>query len=82
VAREEDESTGYVLSRALLLKLSRLAPATAKELCAAVGGGSALALRRAPEVLAAIAAGKEQGVSWEPACMCLPASCVPVHGLG
>ncbi|KAK9856803.1 hypothetical protein WJX84_004010 [Apatococcus fuscideae] len=50
-AREADESTGYVVSRTLLLSLSSLMPSTALELRAMLGGRSPVVGRHAEEVV-------------------------------
>lgn len=63
VAREEDESTGYVLPRKLLARVATGLPASLSALRELVGPGAKVVLRRAAEVLAVIAAA-QQVAAW------------------
>jgi exosome complex exonuclease RRP6 len=54
VARAEDESTGFVLPRAALLRLARELPVTAGDVARCAGRGAPVAARRAAEVAAVI----------------------------
>ncbi|GAB4823405.1 hypothetical protein N2152v2_010451 [Parachlorella kessleri] len=56
VARQEDESTGYVLSRANLVKLAQALPTTIAQVHRALGRGAPVVARRAAEALDAIKA--------------------------
>lgn len=61
MAREEDENTGYVLPRALLLKIAAGLPGTAEGLREIAGAGAKVVLQRAAEVLAIIDAARQVG---------------------
>lgn len=61
VAREEDESTGFVLSRAMLLRLAERMPASAREVQVALGRSCPVALRRAEEVAEVVCRSRLQG---------------------
>lgn len=63
MARQEDESTGFVLPRSTLARVAAALPATAAALREVVGGGSKLVLQRAAEVLAVVAAAQQAGPS-------------------
>eukprot|EP00887_Chlorella_sp_A99_P008044 scaffold12.g8044.t1 len=56
VARGEDESTGYVLSRAQLIRLAEAKPTSISQILRLVGRGAPLVSRRAGEVLRALQA--------------------------
>lgn len=51
VAREEDESLGYILSRAQMSNLSKFLPLTVHDFLCVLGKGALLAQKRAKEVL-------------------------------
>ncbi|KAL4436780.1 hypothetical protein ABPG75_003919 [Micractinium tetrahymenae] len=59
VSRELDESTGYVLSRAQLLKLAQALPKTVADIHKTVGRSSSVVSRQGAEVLAAIQAAQQ-----------------------
>ena len=59
IAREEDESFGYVLSRAQLITLAETRPITVAELSRVLGKGGAQVQKRAKEVLALMAVAKK-----------------------
>ncbi|KAK9816813.1 hypothetical protein WJX72_005334 [[Myrmecia] bisecta] len=63
IARELDESTGYVMSRNTLLKLATRMPSSPKELQAVVGRSSAVIVDKLEEVTRVIAAAREQAPS-------------------
>lgn len=58
IARDEDESFGYILSRAQLITLAETRPITVAELSRVLGKGAAQVQRRAKEVLALMALAK------------------------
>jgi len=59
VARQEDESLGYILSRNQLIALCEALPITVAELSRTLGRGAALLQSRAKEVLSIMAAARE-----------------------
>ena len=59
VAREQDESLGYIMSRAHLISLSECLPITVAELSRILGRGSPIVQQRAKEVLRVIEQAKE-----------------------
>ncbi len=61
MARQEDESTGFVLPRSTLARVAAALPATAAALRKVVGGSSKLVLQRAAEVLAVVDAAQQAG---------------------
>jgi exosome complex exonuclease RRP6 len=61
LCRASDESVGYVLPKALLVRLARGAPASPAALRALAGGSTSLVLTHEAAVLAAIAAGVAEG---------------------